>query len=434
MNKVQQTLLPIKLEPSEERLTSLGGLILVEELAQAKGLWGRVDELFPPPGSGRGYRASAYVKPLVWMLHAGGRRLEEVRELRAEQEVLRPLGLEELPSTDAVGDWLRRTGSRGVEALGPVNRELVAGVLAAGPEELTLDVDATIIEAEKQEAEWTYAKVKGYQPLVGYVGGVVVHHEFRAGNESPGARAVEFLKGCAAHLPAGKRIYLRSDSAFYQAAVMNYCWERQWTFTVTADQDSAVKAAIGQIPESDWKAYRTREGLATDREIAETVHSLNQSQQAFRLIVVRWKNAQPSLFEAQNYGYHAVASNREESESASEVLWGHNQRGEAENCHKELKLGFGMEQMPCGQQEANALFFAIGVLAYNLSLVLKAKLLPPEYRQVSVATLRWKLYRLAGKLVRHARVWVLRVCTEGEKLALLDAARRKCYELSLSSA
>jgi hypothetical protein len=368
------------------------------------------------------------------MLHAGGRRLEDVRELRAEHGVLRQLGLEELPSADALGDWLRRMGRRGVEALGPVNRELVASVLAAGREELTLDVDATIIEAEKQEAEWTYAKVKGYQPLVGYVGGVVVHHEFRAGNESAGGRAVEFLKGCEGQLPSGKRIYLRSDSAFYQAAVMNHCWERQGAFTITADQDCAVKAAIRQMGESDWKAYRTREGLATDREIGETVHCLNGSQRAFRLIVVRWKNAQPSLFEAQHYCYHAVASNREEWESASEVLWGHNQRGEAENWHKELKLEFGMEQMPCGQQEANALFFAIGVLAYNLGLVLKEKLLPREYRQVSVATLRWKLYRLAGKLVRHARVWVLKVRTEGEKLALLQAARQKCYELSASSA
>jgi len=31
-----------------------------------------------------------------------------------------------------------------------------------------LDVDATQIEAEKQEAEWTYQKVKGYMPLPGY--------------------------------------------------------------------------------------------------------------------------------------------------------------------------------------------------------------------------------------------------------------------------
>lgn len=41
MNKLQQTLLPIRLEQSEERLTSLAGLIVVEELAQAKGGWQR---------------------------------------------------------------------------------------------------------------------------------------------------------------------------------------------------------------------------------------------------------------------------------------------------------------------------------------------------------------------------------------------------------
>jgi len=51
--------MPIKLEQSPERLTSLAGLVVVEELARAKGLWRRVEELFPEPGSGRGYRASA---------------------------------------------------------------------------------------------------------------------------------------------------------------------------------------------------------------------------------------------------------------------------------------------------------------------------------------------------------------------------------------
>ena len=69
MSKLQQTLLPIKLEASQERLTSLAGLV-VEELGQAKGIWERVDQLFARPGSGRGYKASEYVRPLVWLLHA----------------------------------------------------------------------------------------------------------------------------------------------------------------------------------------------------------------------------------------------------------------------------------------------------------------------------------------------------------------------------
>jgi len=34
-----QLILPIKLERSSERLTSLGGLVVLEELARAVGLW-----------------------------------------------------------------------------------------------------------------------------------------------------------------------------------------------------------------------------------------------------------------------------------------------------------------------------------------------------------------------------------------------------------
>jgi hypothetical protein len=143
--------------------------------------------------------------------------------------------------------------------------------------------------------------------------------------------------------------------------------------------------------------------------------------------VLRWPNPQPNLFEADRYCYHAGATNREEGASA--VIWKHNQRGESENWHKELKIGFGMEQMPCGQFEANAMYFAIGVLAYNLAQVLKRRVLPAGYRTATVATLRWKVYRLAGKLVRHARGWMLQIKADLEKWRLLQSARVCCATL-----
>ena len=123
MSKLQQTLLPIKLSESKERLTSLAGLVLVEEWGRAKGIWARVEQLFGQPGSGRGYRASEYVRALVWLLHAGGRRLEDVRELAAEHEVLEQLGLRRLPSPDALGDWLRAPGTRPRGASGAAKRQ-----------------------------------------------------------------------------------------------------------------------------------------------------------------------------------------------------------------------------------------------------------------------------------------------------------------------
>ena len=420
-----QLILSIKLERSSERLTSLGGLVVLEELARAVGLWKEVDRVLKGPKSGRGYQPHEFVQGLVWMLHAGGRRLEDLRELRAEQEVLEAMGLEAVPDAGTVGDWLRRQGQAGAEAMQAMSRKLVEPCLEA--EEVILDVDATEIEAEKQDAQWTYQHVQGYMPLLGYVDGVCVGHEFREGNESPGAGILAFARGCEAGLPAGKRIYFRSDSAAYQAKVINYYSQAGRSFSITADLDVAVKREIGNLPATAWQPYRTPEGLATDREIAETVHSMNGTEQAFRLIVLRWPNPQPNLFEADRYCYHAVATNREEPASAG--IWKHNQRGESENWHKELKIGFGMEQMPCGQFAANALYFAIGVLAYNLAQVLKRRVLPAAYRRMTVATLRWKLYRLAGKLVHHARGWMLQIKADLEKWRLLQAARTCCATL-----
>jgi hypothetical protein len=420
-----QLILPIKLERSSERLTSLGGLVVLEELARAVGLWEEVDRVLEGPKSGRGYQPHEFVQGLVWMLHAGGRRLEDLRELRAEQEVLGALGLEAVPDAGTVGDWLRRQGRAGAEAIQQISRKLVAPCWEA--EEVILDVDATEIEAEKQDAQWTYHHVQGYMPLVGYVDGVCVGHEFREGNQSPGAGIWAFAQSCEAGLPAGKRIYFRSDSAAYQAAVINHYSQPGRSFSITADLDVAVKREIRNLPETAWQPYRTPEGIATDREIAETVHSMNGTEEAFRLIVLRWPNPQPNLFAADRYCYHAVATNREEPASA--VIWKHNQRGNSENWHKELKGGLGMEQMPCGQFEANAMYFAIGVLAYNLAQLLKRQVLPASYRTATVTTLRWKVYRLAGKLVHHARGWVLQIKADLEKWRLLQSARVCCATL-----
>jgi hypothetical protein len=425
---VAQLILPIKIERSPERLTSLSGLVVLEEMARGMGLWEEVDRALEGPKSGRGYQPREFVQALVWMLHAGGRRLEDLRELRAEHEVLKELGLESVPDAGTVGDWLRRQGEAGAEAMKPVHQKVIAPCLAAEGEELLLDVDATEIEAEKQDAPWTYNHVQGYLPLVGYVNGVCVGYQFREGNQSPGVGILEFARSCEAALPEGKRIYFRSDSAAYQAAVINYYRRPGRTFSITADQNRAVKREIQHLPESAWAPYRTADGTATDRQIAETVHSMNGTEEAFRLIVLRWPNPQPNLFESSSWCYHVVATNRKES--ALEVIWKHNGRGQSENWHKERKLGIGMEQMPCGQFEANAMYFAIGVLAYNLAQVLTRRVLPASYGTATVATLRWKLYRLAGKLVRHARCWVLRIKADLEKLELLHSARLCCGRLA----
>jgi hypothetical protein len=120
--------------------------------------------------------------------------------------------------------------------------------------------------AEKREAHPTYKGNRGYMPMVGHLAenGLVVHEEFRKGNEAPASRNLEFIKVCVANMPKGKRIArLRADAATYQATVINYCERKGIRYAIGAKQDAAVKAVIATIPETDWQPYR-------DGEIAST--------------------------------------------------------------------------------------------------------------------------------------------------------------------
>ncbi|HWQ69122.1 MAG TPA: IS1380 family transposase [Patescibacteria group bacterium] len=369
---IRQTVLPFKLERTDDTLTAHGGLALLAEYTHALGLQALADRVLPQPRSHRGYAPSVFVETIILLLQAGGRTLEDLRELTREEALLTLLGQEAIPDPDTVGDWLRRmgdpqTGQAGLHGLGQVRDALTARLLRRdGVTEYTLDVDATLIEAEKREAQWSYQGVKGYMPLLGFLfeTPICLVDEFREGNVSPGTGHLAFYRQCQARLPHGKRIgAYRADSASYQAELLNTLEADGVYFAITADQDAAVTGLIQGLPEAAWQEPIPGCGY----EVADTVHTMNKSTHAFRLIVKRARRRQPDLLDQSGYVYHAVASNwPSEVKTAHAVLCWHNQRGQAENFHKELKSGFGLERMPCGDVGANAVFFRLGVLAYNL--------------------------------------------------------------------
>jgi len=423
---VSQRVLPFKLESTRDTITAQAGLILFGEYLHAMGLPSHLDRELPGPLNCVGYKPSAYGVSLVLMLQGGGRSLEDLRILRADEGLRTLLNLTALPSSDAAGDWLRRTGAgEGLAGLLRVQRRLLHKLLRKEAcNEYTLDIDATQIVAEKETAKWTYKGEKGYMPLVGTLAenGLIVGEEFREGNAAPAAGNLEFIRSCEQQMPPGKGIVaVRADSAAYQSAIFNACEEKKQRFAIGADLDAAVKAVIREIPETAW-------GKWGDAEIAETVHSMAKTNKAFRLIVVR-RPQQSDLFDetVPRYRYTAVASNR--AESATDTLEWYAQRGEtSENRIKELKLGFGMERMPCGQLAANAVFFRLGALAYNLFQGFKRWALKKEWRQHQVQTLRWRFYQTAGKLVRHAGRLVLKV--RDEVIELFEHIRGQCWRLA----
>lgn len=423
---IKQTQLGFKLGITEEEITPRAGLSVYDEFLRGFGIKDLIDRHMPLPGSNRGYMAWSYIEPLMLMLYGGGRHIDDLREIREDRALRRLIGLKGIPSSSTVGDWLARTG--GGEGLRCFKRGVIDGATRKAlrrdkRKEYTLWSDPTLIEAEKREAKMTYEGFKGYRPIVTAFKElpVIVHHEFREGNVMGGT--LEAIEAAYRVLPKDKRIRHASlDSEFYVAKVMNFLWKKGTTFAIVADKDEAVKGAIKKL--KGWRPLKLEDGSGTDREIAETVHTMNETDKAFRLVVMRWKNRQADLFDSSEYCYHAIATSLKYS--AEEAVWEYNKRGQAENIIKELKLGVGMEGLPSGDFGANSFWFALGVLVYNTFVLQKELLLPEELRPKTIGTLRWSLIGIAGKVVRHGRRLYLLLATTLDKLRLYSDMRKRC--------
>ena len=107
-----QTVLPFKLEATDEQLTAHGGLTLFGEFLHAMHVPQQLDAALPAPGSRIGYHPSQFVEPLLLMVHGGGRTWEDLRQIREDAGLRTVLRFPVLPSANATGDWLRRMGEK----------------------------------------------------------------------------------------------------------------------------------------------------------------------------------------------------------------------------------------------------------------------------------------------------------------------------------
>lgn len=80
------------------------------------------------------------------------------------------------------------------------------------------------------------------------------------------------------------------------------------------------------------------------------------------------------------------------------------------------------EALPSQKFAANAAWFRLNVLLYNLLAAFKRIALPPELHKARPKRLRFVLLNTLGKVVRHARETVLRLIGETRR-RLADRAR-----------
>lgn len=411
-------MLPYKFDTTNDLLTSRAGLLSIAQLMETLNQTERIDQHFPLPKSNRGYKPSTFIKTLILMQHEGSFHLDDIRHLQEDEALRTVLNLDKLPSATTLGDWLRRMGKvPSIEdAWVAVNQAVLQSALHRC-KEVTLDIDATEIIADKTSAQWTYNKNKGFMPMVGHIAqtGQIVAVDFREGNVPPAQDNLAFIRQCQQSLPEGCTLNaLRIDSAGYQTKIIAYCDEHGIEYAIRAKSSASMRAQFEAASDSDWQPLIDKKGEPINGEDTyRTSFCIGDYERAFTLIVQRKAiQGQTNLeLESENnadelsiggYIYRAIATNRDELSDSSIVHW-YNQRAEdSENRTKELKLDFGGDTLPCSDFKANALYFLISALSYNIFALMRA-LLPEELSHHRATTLRWRLYAIAAKVVKTGR-------------------------------
>jgi Transposase DDE domain group 1 len=386
-----------------------------------------------------------------------------------------------VPSPSALSGWLERfhdpaapkavAGTAAIPAmteellcLWRVNQALVGFVQALQPvTSATLDMDATLIETHKRDALPCYKGFKAYQPLNCWWAepGMMLYSEFRDGNVPAGHEQLRVMKDCLGYLPPGvKKVSLRSDTAGYQEELLLYCGEGKdprfgvIEFAISADVTEAFRAAVLATSESAWKPLvRMFEGQPhqTDQEYVEVCYvpswaGHSKKRADYRFLAIREPLRQLDLgdteklpFPTQAFGQKGtfklfgVVTNRKDS--GDQVIWWLRERcGKSEEVHSVLKSDLAGGQLPSGLFGANAAWWMLAILSFNLNAAMKRLVLGKDWIAKRMKAVRFHLIGLPGRVVSHARKLVIRLGGGVEAMKTFIAARQTIRALACGPA
>ena len=349
--------------------------------------------------------------------------------------------------------------SEHLQALGRVNVDFLQFVQRKSPQrEATLDQDASLVETYKQDALPCYQGYKAYQPMTTYWAeqAMVAHSEFRDGNVPAHYGNLRALQEALAALPEGVvKVYFRGDTAAYQKGLLRYCAEGQnerfgvIEFAIGVDVTAEFKQAVAEVEERDWQPLEREvdgQRVKTGQEWAEVCFVPNWTAQrkdgpTYRFLAIRELLQQPELpgleaqlsfpsmtFGERRYKVFGLVTNR--NLPGDQLIWWHRARcGKGEEIHGIMKEDLAGGQLPSGRFGANAAWWGIMVLAFNLNSLMKRLVLPEGWAPKRLKAIRFGFINLAGRVMSRARQLIIRVSGDHPAYELLMEVRRRLRAL-----
>jgi len=491
-------------ERNESGMTALAGLPPYLELAHVTGMCESIDKNVRAREGKQGYTDRQIVMSLVLLNLAGGDCVDDLRILEADEGFKRVMlrveshGMSRKARRDLERRWrkerkrcvpsassvfryleafddreqssLRKAGKAFIPApndhlrgLARVNRDLISSFQRCEPSEIaTLDIDATLVEANKQDALYCYKNTKAYQALNCYWAEqeLVVSSEFRDGNVPAGHDVLRVFKEATQMLPEGvRKVRIRSDSAACQHNLMRYC-ERGGSerfgrieFAIGQDITKPFKQAVLDVEESDWQPFHVEvngKKVATGREWAEVCFvpsaiAYRNDAPVYRYLATREALEQPRLpglggqerlpFPTMTMGKKAYKVfgfvTNLDWDGEQVIHWYHARCGKSEKAHAVMKEDFAGAKLPSGSFGENAAWWAIMMLALNLNQAMKRLVLGGDWVSKRMKAIRFALINLPGRIIYHSRQIVLRLPKDHPSFEILVNMRREIARLAV---
>jgi len=264
--------------------------------------------------------------------------------------------------------------------------------------------------------------------------------EFRDGNVPAAMDNLALIKKAYGCLPKTVReLRFRADTACYDQRVLKWLSnpERKGgpsgeiEFTISADMTAELRAVCERVAEQKWTEVEDRVDEAVScADVEFTPGDWPKDAKPLRYVAVRICKKQGELFaEGGDTKFLAIVSNRRELPICELVRWHWKKAGTIEHLHDVTKNELGAGTLPCGRFGANAAWYRLSLITYNVISAMKSLALPSRFSSSRPKRLRFAVFAIAGRLVSHARKLVVRIGEEAEQIAGLIEARARLARL-----
>jgi Transposase DDE domain. len=255
-----------------------------------------------------------------------------------------------------------------------------------------IDLDSTHSDTygkQEDSAFNTHYQAEGYHPLIAFdiLSGMLLGARLRPGNQYTSKAAENFLEPFLKSF-RNLDLLVRADSGFAKLEIYTTCEQYNAKFVIRLKgnvklQRLAEQAIRVGAPGEDFTQSEVQWHLLKNYRSDTWKH-------AYPVIIKSTRSAGAFIF-----NHEFIVTNLKKT-YLNDVFELYYQRGTMEDLIKEIKQGFDLDKTDSATFSANQFRMLIAGIAYNIIQALKELTLPAELKHATIATLRFKLFHVAG--------------------------------------